>query len=68
MALTCPCSTLLVILPNLCDNIFSDDELKPLSAGYTDSLGELGNAAVDTNSGYRGVAMTLIDALVWSLY
>jgi mannosidase alpha-like ER degradation enhancer 1 len=48
-----------------CDSIFlisPDDELKPLSGTYTDSLGELGNA-VPKSLGYRGVAMTLIDAL-----
>ncbi len=40
-----------------------DDELKPISATYTDSLAQLGNAPVDPNSQYKGVALTLIDAL-----
>jgi hypothetical protein len=42
----------------------SDDELKPLTGGWTDSFGELGNARTDPNSKYKGIAMTLIDGLV----
>lgn len=42
---------------------FPHDELKPLSATYTDSLAELGNGRKATTDEYQGVAMTLIDSL-----
>ena len=42
---------------------FPHDELMPLSLGWADSLAQLGDAPPDPNSAYRGVALTLIDAL-----
>ena len=42
---------------------FPHDELQPLTLGWADSLGELGDAPKDPNSAYAGVALTLIDAL-----
>ncbi|KAG6540826.1 hypothetical protein Mapa_017804 [Marchantia paleacea] len=43
---------------------FPHDELKPLSRGYTDSLGELGNLKLEHLSNtYNGTALTLIDSL-----
>lgn len=44
------------------DIAFPHDELKPLSASYTDSLAELGNAK-QLHNNYKGIAMTLIDSL-----
>lgn len=46
-----------------CSRLNLDDELKPISATYTDSLAELGNAKRRPDDGYEGVALTLIDAL-----
>jgi mannosidase alpha-like ER degradation enhancer 1 len=48
---------------NYMEYAFPHDELKPLSASYTDSLAELGNAKLKKGSNYGGVAMTRIDAL-----
>jgi len=42
---------------------FPHDELRPLSASWTDSLVELGNAVKPTREHYHGVALTLIDSL-----
>ncbi|XXQ29589.1 alpha-1,2-Mannosidase [Plasmodiophora brassicae] len=47
---------------NYMRHAFPHDELKPISATYTDSLCELGGSAPAGNE-YQGVAMTLIDAL-----
>eukprot|EP01084_Bolivina_argentea_P241920 405982_1 len=41
---------------------FPHDELKPITGSYTDSLPELGNAK-NTNLKYKGLSLTLIDAL-----
>ncbi len=43
--------------------MWTDDELKPLSGGWTDSLAELGNAVHRKDTPYKGVALTLIDSL-----
>jgi len=49
---------------NYIRHAFPHDELKPLSAGYTDSLAELGNLNLENlSSHYKGVALTLVDSL-----
>eukprot|EP01047_Picozoa_sp_COSAG01_P089323 COSAG01_NODE_21455_length_901_cov_1.428928_3_plen_65_part_00 len=45
------------------NHAFPHDELEPLTKGWADSLGELGDAARDPDSKYSGVALTLIDSL-----
>ncbi|KAJ1625699.1 glycoside hydrolase [Pavlovales sp. CCMP2436] len=45
------------------ERAFPHDELRPLSATWTDSLIELGNVPSPKRDGYTGVALTLIDAM-----
>jgi hypothetical protein len=42
---------------------FIDDELKPITKTWSDSLAELGNAQPKPGSKYSGLALTLIDAM-----
>jgi mannosidase alpha-like ER degradation enhancer 1 len=48
---------------NYMQHAFPHDELKPLSASYTDSLELLGNAPHNPLSNYQGTALTLIDSI-----
>ena len=48
---------------NYMRHAFPHDELKPVSGGFTDSLVELGSPSSLRRGTYRGVALTLIDAL-----
>src|SRR4051794_1812358 len=50
----CCCLTHALILGSYLKHAFPHDELKPLSAGYTDSLAELGNTNRKDGSTYKG--------------